>query len=34
MTPYACEKCKEKEPEMREYRPGHFVRCIRQGGEK
>lgn len=32
--PYACEKCKEKEPEMREYRPGHFVRCIRQGGEK
>ena len=32
--PYAWEKCKEKEPEMREYRPGHFVRCIRQGGEK
>ena len=32
--PYACKKCKEKEPEMREYRPGHFVRCIRQGGEK
>lgn len=32
--PYACEKCKEKEPEMREYRPNHFVRCIRQGGEK
>lgn len=32
--PYACEKCKEKEPEMREYRQGHFVRCIRQGGEK
>lgn len=32
--PYACEKCKEKEPKMREYRPGHFVRCIRQGGEK
>lgn len=32
--PYACEKCKEKEPEMREYRRGHFVRCIRQGGEK
>ena len=32
--PYACENCKEKEPEMREYRPGHFVRCIRQGGEK
>ena len=32
--PYACEKCKEKEPEMWEYRPGHFVRCIRQGGEK
>ena len=32
--PYACEICKEKEPEMREYRPGHFVRCIRQGGEK
>ncbi len=32
--PYACEKCKEKEAEMREYRPGHFVRCIRQGGEK
>lgn len=31
--PYACEKCKEKEPEMREYRPGHFVRCIRQGGK-
>lgn len=30
--PYANEECGQKEPEMKEYRPGHFVKCIRPGG--
>ena len=32
--PFAKDECKKKDPEIKEFRPGHFVKCVRAGGEK
>ncbi len=32
--PFAKDECGKKDPEIKEFRPGHFVKCVRAGGEK
>ncbi|MBN2754483.1 MAG: ABC transporter ATP-binding protein [Candidatus Goldbacteria bacterium] len=32
--PYADDKCRTEKPELKEVKPGHFVRCFYPGGKK